>query len=181
MRIGNLPISGMAEAKNARVIHQRMSEHQKQSKFLKTLLAYDDSEEHRRLQSRIEGAEKDERCIGCACRLVGLVTLLSVAGLGYSAVLLPEFFSNSRNFLVQFFCALGLGSILCLFAFVGLWCWYRAIVHKLHDECRRLISSLMRSRFGTTSQQANFSVTPRLVALKAEPMPEGIVSLHKAS
>lgn len=158
-----------------------MSEHQKQSNFLQTLLTYDDSEEHRRLQARIEGAERDERCIGCAGRLVGLVTLLAVAGLGYSAVLLPEFFSNSRNFLVQFFCALGLGSVLCLFVFFGLWCWYRAIVNRLHDECRRLISSLMRSRFTTISHPATTSPTPTIFPSKAEPLPESIVALRKAS
>ena len=158
-----------------------MSEHQKQSNFLKTLLTYDDSEEHRRLQARIEGAEKDEHCIGCACRLVGLVTLLAVAGLGYSAVLLPEFFSNSRNFLVQFFCALGLGSILCLVGFFGLWCCYRAIVNKLHDEGRRLISSLLRSRFATTSHPATSAAAPTYLPLKTEPMPEDIVALRKAS
>ena len=158
-----------------------MSEHQKQSNFLKTLLAYDDSEEPRRLQARIDGAEKDQRCIGCACRLVGLVTLLAFAGLGYSAVLLPEFFSNSRSFLVQFFSALGLGSILCLFVFFGLWCWYRAIVNKLHDECRRLISSLLRSRFTTISHPANAPAPPTLLPLKPEPMSDRIVPLRRVS
>lgn len=158
-----------------------MSEHQKQSNFLKTLLAYDDSEEPQRLQARIDGAEKDQRCIGCACRLVALVTLLALAGLGYSAVLLPEFFSNSRSFLVQFFSALGLGSILCLFAFLTLWCWYRAIVNKLHDECRSLISSLLRSRFTTISHPANGSPTPTLLPLKAEPMSDRIVPLRRVS
>ena len=158
-----------------------MSEHQKQSNFLKTLLTYDDSEEHRRLQDRIDGAEKDERCIGCACRLVGLVTLLAVAGLGYSAVLLPEFFSNSRNFLVQFFSALGLGSALCLLVFFGLWCWYRAIVNKLHDECRRLISSLIRSRFTTESHPSTASPPSTLLPLKVEPMSDRIVPLRRVS
>ena len=121
-----------------------MSEHEKQAAFLKTLLTFNDSEEHRRLQERITSAEREERCIRCACRLVGLVALLALAGLGYSAVLLPEFFSNSRNLLVQFFCALGLGSVLCLLVFVGLWFWYRSAVNKFHDQCRKLITALMQ-------------------------------------
>ena len=158
-----------------------MSEHQKQSNFLKTLLTYDDSEEHRRLRARIDGAEKDERCIRYAGRLVGLVTLLAIAGLGYSAVLLPEFFSNSRNLLVQFFCALGLGSILCLTGFLGLWCYYRAIVNKLHGECRQLVSSLMRTRFTNDSQRATSSATPTLFQRQGELMPESIVDMREAS
>lgn len=158
-----------------------MSEHQKQSNFLKTLLTYDDSEEHRRLRARIDGAEKDERCIRYAGRLVGLVTLLSVAGLGYSAVLLPEFFSNSRNLLVQIFCALGLGSLLCLVGFFGLWCYYRAIVNKLHDECRQLVSALMRSRFANMPQRGTSSLTPTLFPLQGESVPEDTVAMRKAS
>lgn len=158
-----------------------MSEHQKQSAFLKTLLTYDDSAEHRRLQERIAGAERDERCIRCACRLVGLVALLAVSGLGYSAVLLPEFFHSSRSFLVQFFCALALGSILCLGVFFGLWFWYRSIVNKLHDECRRLITSLMRARFTTTARQSSSQTRPTVVPLQAEPAPAEVIPLRKAS
>jgi hypothetical protein len=123
-----------------------MSQHKKQATFLKTLLTYDDSAEHRQLQERIAVAERDEKCIGCACRLVGLAALLAFAGLGYCAVLLPEFFHNSRHFLIQFFCVLGLGSLLCLLVFIGLWLWYRGMVNRLHDECRKVITSLVQSR-----------------------------------
>ena len=158
-----------------------MSEHQKQSNFLKTLLTYDDSEEHRRLRARIDGAEKDERCIRCAGRLVGLLSLLAIAGLCYSAVLLPEFFSNSRNFLVQFFCALGLGSLLCLVGFFGLWCYYRAIVNKLHDECRQLVSALMSSRFANIPQRGTSSATTTLFPLQGESVPAHSVAMRKAS
>ena len=91
-----------------------MSEHQKHSAFLKSLLTCDDNAEHQCLQERIARAERDEHCIGCACRLVGLIALLALAGLGYCAVLLPEFFHKARHFYVQFFSALALASALCL-------------------------------------------------------------------
>jgi len=123
-----------------------MTAYRKQAAFLKTLLAYSESEEHRRLQEQLWQAEQSERCILYACRLVGVIALLGVAGLGYSAVLLPEFFQNSSHFLIQFFSAIGLGSTMCLLVFLGLWVYYRSVVNRIHNECRRLITSMLESR-----------------------------------
>jgi hypothetical protein len=123
-----------------------MTEYRKQATFLKNLLAYSDSEEQSRLQERLAQAEKNEHCLICACRLVGLIALFGLAGLGYSAVLLPEFFNNSSHFLVQFFCALGLGSSMCLLVFVCLWLYYRGSVNRIHEECRRIITKMLQAR-----------------------------------
>ena len=123
-----------------------MSEHEKHSAFLKSLLTCDDNAEHHGLQERISRAERDEHCLGCACRLVSLIALLALAGLGYCAVLLPEFFQKARHFYVQVFSALALASVLCLTAFIGLWLWYRSIVNRLHDEGRKFIAALVQSR-----------------------------------
>ena len=67
-----------------------MSERQKETKFLKTLILSDDSDQARELQARIQRAEKDEKCIRGAVYMVAVVALLSLSGLGYSAVLVPE-------------------------------------------------------------------------------------------
>jgi len=123
-----------------------MSEYRKQAAFLRNRLAYSDSEEHTQLQERLAQAERNERCILCACRLVGLIAGFGLAGLGYSAVLLPEFFHSSSHFLVQFFSALGLGSCMCLTVFIGLWLYYRSFVNRIHEECRRLITKMLEDR-----------------------------------
>jgi len=123
-----------------------MTEYRKQAAFLKNLLAYSDHEEHLRLQEQLAQAEKNERCLLGACRLVGLIAGSGLAGLGYSAVLLPEFFHSSSHFLVQFFSALLLGSSMCLLVFVGLWLYYRGSVNRIHEECRRAICKMLEAR-----------------------------------
>jgi hypothetical protein len=123
-----------------------MTEYRRQVAFLKTLLSYSNMDEHRGLQERLVQAEKNERCLLCACRLVGLIGSLGVVGLGYSAVLLPEFFHRSSHVLIQFFSALGLGSTMCLLVFIGLWFYYRGAVNRIHDECRGVIVRMLESR-----------------------------------
>ena len=66
--------------------------------------------------------------------------------MGYSAVLLPQFFDNATHVVVQFFSALGLGSMMCLTVFLGLWFWYRGNVNRIHEECRRVITAMLESR-----------------------------------
>src|SRR5688572_23728300 len=101
-----------------------MTERQRQIAFLKSLLK-DNSEECNRLRERINKAEHDEKCIRRALFLMVIVGVFSIVGLGYSAVLLPEFFDNATPFLVKIFCALGLGSLLCMIIFGTCWLWYR--------------------------------------------------------
>jgi hypothetical protein len=123
-----------------------MSEHQKQTAFLKALILEEDTEEHRHLEERIHKAERDERCVNRAMRLVGVLGLLSIAGLGYLAVLLPGFFDNSSHFLIKTFCALALGSSICFVVFLGLWLWQRALVNRALEDGRRCILSEHQQR-----------------------------------
>jgi hypothetical protein len=125
-----------------------MSEYQRQAAFLKALMVYQDTAEHRLLEERLSSAERNEQCLSTSCRLVAIIALLGFSGLGYSAVLLPEFFNNSTHFLVQFFSALGLGSMMCLAVFLGFWLWFRGVVNRIHEECRKSITEMMESRFG---------------------------------
>jgi hypothetical protein len=124
-----------------------MSEYKKQAEFLKSLMSYEDSVENRMLSERLSTAERNERCLLYACRLVAVIALLGAAGIGYSAVLLPQFFDNSTHVVVHFFSALGLGSLMCLAVFLGLWFWYRGMVNRIHEECRRVIAVMLESRF----------------------------------
>ena len=128
-----------------------MSEHRKQSEFLKKMVMIDDNLAHRALCDRLAAAERNERCLLLACRLVGLIAAVALAGIGYSAVLLPEFFDNATHIVLRFFSALSLGSALCFFVFLGLWFWYRSHTNRVHDECRRVITAMWESRLKTTT------------------------------
>lgn len=124
-----------------------MSEHQKQTAFLKKLLLHDDTLENRMLCERLTQIEHSERCTQCACRLVGLIALLGLAGLGYAAVLLPQFFDNSTHFIVRLCSALGLGSAACFAAFLVLWYSYRRAANRLHAQCRIVIAKMWAAKF----------------------------------
>ena len=118
---------------------------------MKALMAYEEGIEHQVLKERLCAAEKNERCLFYACRLVGCLVFVGLAGLGYSAVLLPQFFDNSPHFLIQFFSALGLGSVMCLAVFGGLWLWYRSAANRVYDECRKVVMKMIEVRFRTSS------------------------------
>ena len=120
-----------------------MTERQRQIAFLKSLLK-DNSEECSRLRERINKAEHDEKCIRRALFLMVLVGIFSIVGLGYSAVLLPEFFDNATPFLVKIFCALGLGSLLCMIIFSACWLWYRAASNQISEDCRHFVAQSPR-------------------------------------
>ncbi len=129
-----------------------MSERQKTTEFLKTLIRCDESEQGRHLQERILRAEREEKCIRCAIFMVGLVVLLSISGLGYSAVLVPQFSQYSSHFATKCFCALGLGSLLCFLVFLGCWFWYRAMSNRVSEDCRRFLRTVFESRLKQAAQ-----------------------------
>jgi hypothetical protein len=128
-----------------------MSEHRRQAEFLKRLVMIEDCPAHRSLCERLVAAERNEKCLLLACRLVGLIALVALAGIGYSAVLLPEFFDNATHIILCFFSALGLGSGLCLAVFLGLWFWYRTNTNRIHGELRGAVTALLEVRLKTTT------------------------------
>lgn len=75
-----------------------------------------------------------------------LVAVFAVMGLGYSAVLLPEFFDNATPLLVKLFCALGLGSLLCMIIFGGCWLHYRKASNEVNADCREFLSEKVKDR-----------------------------------
>lgn len=123
-----------------------MTERQKQAVFLKNLLCSAGSEEHRHLHERITNVEKDVRCMKGACKLAGLAVLAALAGLGYCAVLLPEFFDNTVPLPVRVLRALALASGVSLVGFFAMTMRHCRLLHQLHDEARQLVASLVQLR-----------------------------------
>jgi hypothetical protein len=128
-----------------------MSERQKQAAFLKNLLASDDCVEHRRLEERITSAERDERCLRRACRLVVVITLAALSVLGYLTVLqVPDSMARFGKVAFHFFHVLALGSGMCLGVFAGLLFWQRGLIHRLYDEGRKLVTASLQHRAQAT-------------------------------
>lgn len=123
-----------------------MKEHTTEQAFLKLLIAHDASEESRQLQDGLAQAERDERCIRRAIFLMTVLFMLSLAGLGYCAILLPDVFRNPSHLAMRSLCYLGLGSLISQGAFMGYLLWHRVAARRLHRECRRLVLVLARSQ-----------------------------------
>ena len=166
-----------------------INEYRRQAAFLKLLMSYDASCETRALLERLENAEKNERCIFSACILVTLIAFFGLAGLAYSAVLLPQFFDSSTHVVIRLFGALGLGSVLCLLFFVGLWVWYRNAANKIHEECRCIATRMLETRLLPAMPAAPAAAAvqepqPPLRILEKQPSPSehfGLGDLRKAS
>jgi hypothetical protein len=124
-----------------------MTERQKETAFLKRLIVCDDCAEGRDLEARLLQAERDERVVRQAVGLVTVLTALSLAGLCYSMILLPDFPYNRSQFELKLFLTLGLGSSLCLAAYGCVWARCRRLLNKLRDECRRVLAGMMEERF----------------------------------
>jgi hypothetical protein len=123
-----------------------MSEYQKQTAFLKKLVLHEDTPSNRALCERLAAVEKNERALQCASRLVGLIAMLGLAGLCYSAVLLPQFFDNSTHLMIRLCTALSFGSTLCFALFLGLLYSCRYTANRLHAECRVVISKMLAAQ-----------------------------------
>jgi len=123
-----------------------MTERDKQTEFLTRLLVLADSKVEGDLRARLERAQHDEKCVRLAFTLVGLVGVFAMAGLGYCAVLHPEFFDSSAPRLVKICCAVVLGSLICMLVFLGCWMWYRGATNRVYEECRQLLLSTIKGR-----------------------------------
>ena len=128
------------------------SEHQKQTAFLRHCLIYDDTEERHKLEERISQIQYDEICVRRAVWLMALFAALSMAGLGYSAVFMAKYPLNlseiTSQWIIKLLCALGVGSIICLVAFLSLGMIYRKDLDLRREECRQLAMKIMESRLG---------------------------------
>ena len=129
----------------------QMSEHERDTAFLRQCLIYDNSAERHSLEERIVQAQCNERCVRRAVRLMAALTMLGAAGLCYAGIFMESPQSPSQFITPLFnkvFCALGSGSLVCMLAFWGLGALYRKELEKCREECRRLATKFFESRLG---------------------------------
>jgi hypothetical protein len=122
------------------------TERGRQIDFLMRLLTLADTNGAGDLRTRIEQAQHDEKCVRLAFTLVALVGGFALAGIGYCAVLHPEFLNNATPTLVKVFCAIGLGSVICMIVFLCCWMWYRNASNRLYEECRYVVMEAIQTR-----------------------------------
>ena len=106
--------------------------------------------------------------------------------LGYLTVLeVPDSMAHYGKVALHFFHVLALGSGMCLGVFVGLLFWQRALIHRLCDEGRKLVTVSLQHR-----SQPTLAAVPTLLVRELDTVlseigthPAGaeIVKLPKAS
>jgi hypothetical protein len=124
----------------------RMPEHETQAAFLKRLIAYEDGEASTRLQDSLAKADRETKRIRHLMLLMATLFMLSLAGLGYCALLLPQIFSNPTSFVTKSLYFLGLASLISQLELFGYLLWQRFAVSRLHKECRRRVLLLVESQ-----------------------------------
>jgi hypothetical protein len=79
---------------------------------------------------------------------MAVLTALSIAGLGYPAILLANFPYSAPQSIINCICALGVASLVSLVAFVVLGMVYRKQLDQRREECRLLVTKLLESKLG---------------------------------
>src|ERR1043165_6222204 len=129
-----------------------MSEHQRDTAFLRQCILYDDTGQRHNLEKSITQLQRNERCVRRAVSLMALLLALAMVGLCYSAVVLADHPQNISGFMTQLVTkvlrALALGSLVCMVAFTGLGMIYRKELDQRREECRRLAAKLLETRLG---------------------------------
>jgi hypothetical protein len=137
-----------------------MSEHEKHTDFLRQCLLYDESARRDELVKEIARIQRDLRCVQRAMWLMVMLGALVVAFIGYGTVLVQDFPYNTSQFIINLIFAVGMGVLISLFAFAGLWMAYRWKLDLRREECRQMVTKLLESRLGkpvSTSPQDNLA------------------------
>jgi hypothetical protein len=119
-----------------------LSERNTEHAFLQRVIAQDAGEEGRQLQDRLAQAEHHDQYLRRALFLMGLLIMLSLAGLGYCAILLPGIFCDPTHVVIRSLRYLGVASLVSWVGFFGDFLWHRTAVGRLHRECQRQVLAL---------------------------------------
>src|ERR1041385_2644263 len=97
-----------------------MTEHQKETAFLRYVMAFDDTAERRELEERVMRVERDGRCVQRAALLMALISALVATALVYGVILQDNFFHTGSQLIINLLCGVGLASLISLVVFIGL-------------------------------------------------------------
>jgi hypothetical protein len=125
-----------------------MNEHQRETAFLRQIIAFDDTDERHKLERRIEEVQREERCIKRVASLMILLGGLGLAGLAYGTLFADSFAYGDSRFYFQSLCTVGLASLISLAMLACFLIGCRQKLNAIREECRQLIRKLLEGRLG---------------------------------
>ena len=122
-----------------------MSEHQRETAFLRHIIRHGESAECRKLEKRIAQVQCDQRCVQRVSAVTALFPLLALAGFGYGGILEESFPYGGSEVIFRLLCVMGLASLICLVVFAGLLALYRLQLNEMREECRQVVTKLVEA------------------------------------
>jgi hypothetical protein len=123
-----------------------MNEHQRETAFLRNIIAFDESSERSKLEERIGEVQRDERCIKRTAWLMVLLGGLGLSGLGYGTLFAERFPYGDSRLAYDILCTIALAAVLSLGVLGCFLIGCRQKLNGLREECRRLVIKLLESR-----------------------------------
>jgi cytochrome c-type biogenesis protein CcmH/NrfG len=120
--------------------------HEAQAALLKAPVTLADLDQGRQLRGRLAKAERELKRIRHTIFVVMTILVLSLAGLAYCAVLLPQAVYKPTHFLTMTLSALVLAALIAQVEFFAYLLWHRSGVNRLHEECRRPVLARVESQ-----------------------------------
>lgn len=123
-----------------------MTEHERETAFLRRAILFDDSGRRRKIVEGIAQIQRDVHCVQRAVALMTLAGAVVAAGFFYGAVLEENFPHGMSPIAITVLCVTGLTSAISLTGLSGLWIIYRWRLNRLREQCRQLVTNLLESR-----------------------------------
>jgi hypothetical protein len=102
-----------------------MSEHRRDTEFLRSLIAFEETEQRRKLEARITQVLNDEQCVRHKAWLMALFTALGGVAFAYGVLLQENLPPGKSWFVIKLIGELDLAALISLVAFVSLLVRYR--------------------------------------------------------
>jgi hypothetical protein len=126
-----------------------MTEHEKETAFLRHLIQMDETNQCRKLDDAITKLQRDQRCVQRAVSLLSLFALFALVFFSYGTALVENFPSGTISSVARVITELGLACVIAIASLAGLQMIYRKRMNRLREECRRLIMKILQSRLDT--------------------------------
>lgn len=151
----------------------RLNEHQRETAFLRHCIGYDDTAECHKLEESLILIQRHQRCVRRAVWLMALLAFMAMAGLCYRLVFMETFLNFpyfASDSVIKPLCVLGLGSVICLVAFLALGIRYRKELNRRREECRQLAARILESHLG--KPRRGVAPAPQITGQPSIPSPE---------